>query len=196
MRKLVKSLFSILALNAFLLIVAGAAAAQRLPPEQAKQIIGARATEVLRAIKRGDMRALSSFVHPRKGVRFSPYVYIGKEDRVFTRQAVARFSTDRRRYDWGNLDESDDRIRETPKNYFKDWVYDRDFLSATEVNYNTQKQRGNTIPNVMEFYPRAITVEYFITATENEMYAGLYLVFEKFGNEWYLVGIVRDSWTI
>jgi hypothetical protein len=168
----------------------------RLTPAEARGVIAARAAQVMLAIKQGDMRRLSTFVHPRKGVRFSPYVYVGPEDRIFYRQAVRNFATDRRRYLWGEMDESERKIRLTPGQYFKQFVYDRDFLSAKEVNYNTQKQRGNTISNVMETYPRAVAVEYYLPGTDDELYGALWLVFERAGPEWYLVGIVRDTWTI
>ena len=170
--------------------------AGKLTPAEAKRLIAGRAREAMLAIKRGDMQQLSTFVHPRKGVRFSPYVYIGPEDRVFYRGAVRNFSTDKRRYVWGGYDEADTKIRLTPTQYFKRFVYDRDILNAKEVSYNTQQQRGNTIPNVLETYPRAITVDYYIPGTDAEVYGALWLVFEKMNGEWYLVGIVRDSWTI
>ena len=60
--------------------------------------------------------------------------------------------------------------------------------------------QGNSINNIAQIYPSAVTVEYHFEGFEEE-YAGLdwrslRLVFEASGGTWYLVGIVHDEWTI
>jgi hypothetical protein len=145
------------------------------------------------------MRQLSSFVHPDKGLRFSPYVYVESSNRVFTRWQVANLFRNNRRYMWGEADGTGDPLRLTARQFFNQFIYDKDFLRAKEVNYNTVKGRGNTINNIFEFYPRTIAVEYYLPGTNPQYsgmdWGGLWLVFEQKGNTWYLVGLASDEWT-
>jgi hypothetical protein len=210
MHKVIASLFLVAIVSVALLIDARSCAAQtqtapaasqgRLSPAQAKRIIAARSLEVLRAIRQRDMRRLSRFVHPDKGLRFSPYVYVETGNRVFSRSEVGNLFRSNRRYLWGEQDGSGDPIRLTARQFFNSYIYDKDFLRAREVNYNTQSKRGNTINNVLDFYPQAIAVEYFLPGTNPRFdgmdWGSLWLVFEQKGDAWYLVGLASDEWTI
>jgi hypothetical protein len=204
MQGFIKGSVFIILLSAALLSGVRMGAAQtptagRLSPAEAKRTIAARSLEVLRAIRQRDMRRLSAFIHPDKGLRFSPYIYVQAGDRVLTRWQVSNLLRNNRRYLWGEEDGTGDPIRLTARQFFSRYIYDKDFLRAREVNYNTVKGRGNTINNILDFYPRAITVEYYLPGA-NPRYDGmdwgsLWLVFEQKGAQWYLVGIASDEWT-
>jgi hypothetical protein len=86
----------------------------------------------------------------------------------------------------------------TGREYLSKYVYEYDYLKASRISYNSQHKRSNTIPNVLDFYPRAIVVEYYEPNSDpNERgWDTLWLVFERMGNRWYLVGIVKDTPTI
>jgi hypothetical protein len=167
----------------------------RIPAARAKSIIEGRAREVLLAIKNLDMRKLSAFVHPGRGVRFSTYAWVDRDDKRLTRQQVRNLARRDPVSVWFIMDEAGTRMRMTARQYLKKYVYEHDYLKATRVSYNTQHKRGIIIPNVLDFYPRAIVVEYYEpNADPNERgWDTLWLVFEKMGNEWYLVGVVKDS---
>ncbi len=68
--------------------------------------------------------------------------------------------------------------------------------------YNPERpQAGNTVNNFSTVYPGAIVVGYGhdgITGPQGGAmdWQSLYLIFEKLGKEWYLVGVVNDEWTI
>jgi hypothetical protein len=143
-------------------------------------------------------------VHPRKGLRFSPYhsVHLDKGgDRVFTRAQVKSLMTGRKRYLWGAEDGSGDPIRLTFAAYLRQYVYDHDYSRAKEVTFNSNAlSQGTLANNINESYPSAIVVEYHFPGFE-EKYGGmdwksLWLVFEKQGSEWYLVGLAHGEWTI
>lgn len=169
----------------------------RIPAAQAKAIITPRATEVLLAIKNLDMVKLSEFVHPKRGVRFSEYAWVDHDDKWLSRQQVRNLARRDRRTVWYTADEAGTPMRMTAREYFKN-VYEYDYLKASRVSYNTQHKRSNTIPNVLDFYPRAIVVEYYEPSRDSSMvgWPTLWLVFEKLGSEWYLVAVVKDSPTI
>lgn len=187
---------------------AGSATAQtetsRLTPKEAERIIAGRASQVILALKSRNVVALSKLVHPRKGLRFSPYHSVNLEqagDLVFTRSQIKSLMISKKRYLWGEEDGSGDPIRLTFAAYYRRFVYDHDYSRAKEVTYNSATlSSGNLINNIRESYPSAIIVEYHFSGFE-EKYGGmdwksLWLVFEKQGNEWYLVGIVHGEWTI
>ncbi|HYO90994.1 MAG TPA: hypothetical protein VEQ40_05130 [Pyrinomonadaceae bacterium] len=170
----------------------------RIPAARAKDIITPRAREVLLAIKNLDMRRLSDFVHPSRGVRFSAYAWVDGDDKWLSRRQVRSLSVRDRRSVWLTADEAGTPMRMTAREFLSKYVYEYDYLKASRVSYNTQHKRSNTIPNVLDFYPRAIVVEYYEPSREPNQrgWDTLWLVFEKLGREWYLVGVVKDSPTI
>ena len=175
-----------------------------LPPKEAKQAIASRARQVLMFLKARNVARLSALVHPRKGLRFSPYHSVNLQkggDRVFNRSQVKGLLANKKRYLWGEDDGSGDPIRLTFAGYHRKFLYDHDYLRAPDVTYNSETlSSGNLINNIRESYPAAIIVEYHFPGFE-EKYGGmdwtsLWLVFEKQGSEWYLVGLVHGEWTI
>ncbi len=168
---------------------------------EAKAIIEERAKEVILAIKNKDMVKLSSFIHSEKGVRFSAYAHVNKNsDRVFYRPQVRKLLTENKKYLWGAYDGSGMPIEMTPRQYFNSFVYDQDFANAKQIGYNQMLGRGNSRNNSFEVYPKAIIVEYYFHGFDPKYqgmdWKSLRLVFEEKGNNWYLVGIIHDQWTI
>ena len=171
-----------------------------IPPAKAKEIIAAKAKEVIAALKSKDMAKLSTLVHPDKGVRFSPYAFVNKgKDLVFNAAKVKSFSTDKTKYSWGEFDGSGQPIQLTANDYFKRFVFDKDFSKSTRIGYNQTIGSGNSTNNVFEAYPKSIVAEYYLPGTtqNNGMdWKSLRLVFEQKGQDWYLSGIAHDEWTI
>jgi len=179
-------------------------AGSRLAPKEAERIIARRARQTVLALKSRNIVKLSALVHPAKGLRFSPYHAVNLDqggDLVFTRRQVKSLPASRKRYHWGEDDGSGDPIRLTFATYLRKYVYDHDYSRAKEVMYNSDNlTSGNLVNNIRESYPTAIIVEYHFSGFE-EKYGGmdwnsLWLVFEKQGNEWYLVGLAHGEWTI
>jgi hypothetical protein len=79
-------------------------------------------------------------------------------------------------------------------------VYDVDLAQPEEVGFGEVIGKGNTINNIAEVWPDAVTVEYHFSGFDPQ-YGGmdwrsLRLVFEPEEGAWRLVGIVHDEWTI
>lgn len=169
-----------------------------LAPVEAFRIIVGRSEDALLALKNGDTVALSRFVHPTKGIRFSPDVSIQKEDRILTVRDVAALRSDRAIHMWGESDAGAGPIKLSWADYRKRFVYSRDFAAANVVSYNTLVLHpGGNINHLDEAFPGAIFVEYFVPGTPGGgelMWAGLWLVWQKSGNAWYLVGIAHAAW--
>ena len=150
-------------------------------------------SQVVKALKAKDMNKLAAFVHPTKGVRISPYSYVGKEDLVFKAGELKTLLQSKKVYKWGTYDESEEPIKMTFAEYFGKFVYDYDFAKPDKINYNLKQNNGIMVANIGEFYPKGVEVEYFFEGTDEKMYGSLRLVYEKQGPKWYLVGIVRDT---
>ena len=159
------------------------------------------------ALKNRNLENLSKLVHPDKGVRFSPYTYVRVEpgspegaDIVFGSAHIANFFADQTVYNWGRFDGSGEPIDLTFEAYFARFIYDADFARPHAVGYNEIIGRGNTINNIAEVYPNAVTIEYHFEGFD-PTFAGfdwrsLRLMLEEKEGDWYLVGIVHDEWTI
>jgi uncharacterized protein YraI len=171
------------------------------------EAVATQAAGIIMALKTRNLETLSRLAHPDKGVRFSPYTYVRVEpgategaDLVFSSAHIAGFFADQTVYRWGHFDGSGEPIDLTFDAYFERFIYDADFARPHAVGYNEVIGRGNTINNVAEVYPSAITVEYHFEGFD-PTFAGfdwrsLRLVLEEKAGIWYLVGIVHDEWTI
>lgn len=175
---------------------------ERLTSREAERVIAGRAKSIIQALKAGKMAKFSTFVHPQKGVRFSPYASVLlDEDRVVKKNQLAQMWASTKRYKWGEYDGSGDPIRLTFRKYYRRFVFDHNFSRAKSVAYNPETMsHGNTPNNIRAIYRQAIAVEYYFPGFDPKVsgmdWTSLWLVFEKKGSNWYLVGIVHDEWTI
>lgn len=166
-----------------------------------KEIIEATSEQVIGAISNKDAAAISKFVHPDKGIRFTPYTFVSLEnDLVFTKEEVNDFFNDTDEYLWGYYDGIGDEIKLTPGEYYESFIYSEDFKNAPEIGYNEVLSFGNTLENQFEVYESPIVVEYYFPGFD-EQYEGmdwrsLRLVFEEYKDSWKLVGIIHNQWTI
>lgn len=170
-------------------------------PEDAERIIKETAYEVLEAIRDKDAEKISAFVHPTKGLRFTPYTYVSVEDDpVFTQEEMKNFFRDRKKYLWGYYDGIGDEIILTPSEYYEKFVYTADFVEAEEVGYNEVLSSGNMLENQFEVYENPIVVEHYFPNFDPDFYGmdwrSLRLVFEEYEGSWVLVGIIHNQWTI
>jgi len=160
------------------------------------------AATVMKALKNGNMDQLAAWAHPDKGIRFSPYAYVDtKTDLVFTRDELKEAMEDSTKRVWRTFAGSGDLIEMTYAEYFKQFVYDADFVGKAEISLNKGLGQGTTINNLNEIYPEDSYdfVEYHIAgidpAVEGMDWSSLRLVFEKNGQDRALVGIIHDQWT-
>lgn len=169
--------------------------------EHAEKIIEKTATEVMIAIKNKDGEAISEYVHPVKGVRFTPYTTVSTDkDVVIHKKDMKDFFADEDIYNWGIYDGIGDEIKLTPSQYYEKFIYSQDFINADEIGYNEVLSTGNMIENQFEVYKNAIVVEYYIPEINPEYqgidWESLRLVFEEHDGSWVLVGIIHNQWTI
>ena len=168
-------------------------------PADPQVVVRELADKAVLALKEGNIRVLSSMVHPANGLRFSPYSYVHAEDLFFIAAELPSLMDNPNQYVWGAYDGSGEPINLTFADYFARFVYDVDFASAPEVSINERLGQGNTIDNAAEFYPGALIVEYHFPGFDDQYqgmdWRSLRLVFQDYKGRWVLVGIIHDEWT-
>ncbi len=164
-------------------------------------------TEVLRAmndsvisvIKKGDMQKFTNFIHPDKGVSFSMYAFIDPTvDKHFSHSEFERYAATPVKFTWGNLDGTGDPLVCSISEYFKKWLFVRDFTKA-EVIINSFRGSGNSLNNLKKVFPHADFTENYLPGSEE--YSGmdwkaLRFVFEQYEGQYYLIAVINDQWTI
>ncbi|MCX7710220.1 MAG: LysM peptidoglycan-binding domain-containing protein [Clostridia bacterium] len=155
---------------------------------------------VIELIRNRDFKALSKYVHPVKGIRFSPYPPPNiQEDLVFTSAQVSKFTMDKRKYVWGYGAGSGDPMKMTPVEYFNSFVYDKDFA---RIGIEKKKYEGMdySTPNPLgDVYSRSMIAVYYYSGSEKYHYfdwSRLILAYEKYNGKWYIIGTIHDQWTI
>lgn len=169
--------------------------------EAADQEIKEIAQKVIYAISIKDGKAISEYVHPEKGVRFTPYTHVSlEEDVVFSKEEMKTFFENQNLYLWGYYDGSGEEIKLTPKDYYEKFIYSEDFINAPEIGYNEVLSFGNMLENQFEVYDDPMVVEYYFPGFNPEYegmdWKSLRLVFEKYEGSYRLVGIIHNQWTI
>jgi hypothetical protein len=165
----------------------------------ASQAVFDRAALVITALKNKDMTALASYVHPQKGLRFSPYAAVLDTDQVIQADQVAGLFNNSTVYTWGAYAATGEPMQLTFADYYAKFIYDEDFANAPQSSLNHRLGVGTTLDNAAEYYPGAMIVEYYFpgfdAALEGMDWRSLRLVFMQSDNTWYLVGIIHDQWT-
>lgn len=155
--------------------------------------------EVLQALKVGYYDIFANYIHPQKGVRFSMYAFVNKnEDKQFSKADFEKYLPSKTVFTWGSRDGSGEIYKATLNSYLKDWVFKKDFTKS-EYGYNKFLGGGNSLNNLKEIYPNTYFTENYISGSEK--YSGmdwnaLRFVFEEFEGKYYIVAVINDEWTI
>lgn len=157
--------------------------------------------KTLGALKNKNFGYLATLAHPEKGVRFTPYAYVDLENNVVLKaDEIKNIMADSRSFLWGHYDGSGEPMNLPFGEYFDKFVWDRDFSEAYLEMKNQSIGSGNSINNIEEAYPEGQYYEYhfpgFDPQYEGMDWVSLRLVFEKYEEKWYLVGVVHAQWTI
>lgn len=172
-----------------------------------KSVTG-QAEAVLEHLTREDWSALAPYVHPERGVLIAAYTYVEPgENVVLTRDEVASIGADTTTRLWGHQDGTGFPINMTAAEVFDEYILDRDFRDAERGEPNEVIRSGSMINNVPEAfidstveYPDEVAfVEYSLEGSDEYGgmdWASLRLVFQQEDESWFLIGIVRDRWTI
>lgn len=156
--------------------------------------------QILTIIKANDYKKLANYIHPSFGVRFSPYAYISTDNIKLTADQFLLQSKTHDKLDWGNYDGSGDTILLSVDEYFKEFVYDADFLNAEKTSLNKMLGSGNSLNNLGTVYKGCDYTESYFSGFDKKFdgmdWCCLRLVYKKYQDKIYLVAIIHDQWTI
>ncbi|MHA6480533.1 hypothetical protein ACX1C1_01130 [Paenibacillus sp. strain BS8-2] len=158
------------------------------------------AAAVIETLKESDWERLKAYIHPSKGILFSPYGHIDADHAItFSSDELPTANADTS-YVWGSYDGSGEPIQLTFGEYYKKFVYDKDFANPEQVGYDKIISQGNTEPNIKDVFPEGYSVEYYFSGFDKEFagmdWASLILVLEEVQGNWYVCAVVHSQWTI
>jgi hypothetical protein len=158
------------------------------------------AMEIISLLKSRQLKNFSHFIHPQKGLQFSPSATLSHENILVTSNDYDNFYAREELHVFGYHAGSGEEIKMSFKQYYQSFIYNVDYANAPQISYNHFLGAGNSLNNLKEVYPDAHFVEYYFSSFDKK-YEGmdwqtLRLVFEKYENQFYLVAIVHDQWTI
>jgi|GEM_PF-1189931 len=154
--------------------------------------------EIVDALKNKDYAKLSTYLHPERGIHFSMYSFVSDNDKNFSKTDFEKYVDSDEKFTFGHKDGSGAIYTVSIKDYLEDWVFKKDFNKG-KINYNNFEGKGNSLNNIKEKYPDAVTVENYLAGTVEYSYMdwnSLILVFEKIDNQYYLVSVCNNQWTV
>jgi hypothetical protein len=158
-------------------------------------------SKILKSLKENAYTGLAEFIHPKIGIRFSPYGYIDTAvDQILSRNKLIVLGKSQKKIKWGFEDATGKPIKLSLNDYVKKFVYDVDFLNAEKKGVNKFFGEGNSLNNLKEVYPRCNFVEFYFSGFDPKFggmdWRAVRLVFKDYKRKYYLVAIVHDQWTI
>ncbi len=154
---------------------------------------------IINAIASEDMETVAKYVHPEKGVRFSPYTFVEDTHLAFSADELPKLVDSEEVFNWGVFDGSGDPIELTFNGYYERFLFSSDFSKPDKMAINKVVGSGNTINNIAGFYPGSSFVEYHFSGFDEDYggmdWVSLRLIFLDENGTWYLVGLVNDQWT-
>jgi len=156
------------------------------------------AVAVADCIAAGDYAALAEYVHPVYGLVFSPYSTINLgSNQCFTPQRVAVADKDKTVYVWGVKYGSDEPIQLTTQQFFREYIYDRDYARAPVMGFNTVLRSGNALENVTAAFQDGQFVDLYFPSTSAEVsdWRILRMVFEEYQGEMKLSALIHSEYT-
>jgi hypothetical protein len=157
--------------------------------------------QVLTSIKNNDFDSFSKFFHPTLGVRFSPYAFIDTiKDVKISALEFIKLTKKQNAINWGSYDGSGDIISLNINEYLKKFVYNADYLNSEKKSLNKIINTGNTINNIDSVYKNCDFTENHFSGIDKKFegidWCSLRLVYMKYNDNYYLVGVIHDQWTI
>ena len=166
----------------------------KLTNKKIEEIFAPKVDVLLKTLKFRNFRLLEDFIHPKLGVRFSPYPYILGQDKIFSYDEIKKYYNDNKLHDWGYKGDMQ-VIKLNFRDYYNQYVYNEDFANYDEINFNILSNPTRILDNTRKFYEKAIIIE--VKINNNIIMDGtinwsiLRLVFESYKNKWYLIAIVN-----
>ncbi len=150
---------------------------------------------LLNGVRYGGIDEFMEYMHPQKGIVMTGNVYFGgKEDLTFTHSDIKNLEKNRfKKIHWGYTYGKGDEVRMSLYDYMSKLT--KHFNDISKIEKLKTLKRFHC-PSGMEC--KGYEVFWINEKSETKEYdwQGLVLIFEKYRGKWYVVGLMRDRWTI
>lgn len=176
-------------------------AVQEQPHSPAKDSVMLVAAKVLQSLKNKDYRSFASYFHPKEPVLFSPYGHINfaSSKKLLAKDFLESIEKNWT-LTWGVYDGTGESMKIKVLPYIEKFIYDADFLNAKQSGFDQVIKQGNSLNNLAEVFPGLHFVDYHVPGNDPQYngmdWRSLRLVFKMYNNEYYLVAVIHDQWTI
>jgi hypothetical protein len=152
------------------------------------------AVSAVHAIRKRDIVALATLIHPVRGVILSEKPVFGSGSRHYTRQSLPTAYKKPHNLLWGHDDAKGDPIRKSLYNYFEDLIPTLGGLTRIDKDSGTYHYFDRKpFPQIAGYslrwiHPHSTTCDYD--------WHGMVVILAQYHGRWYVVGLLRDYWTI
>lgn len=174
---------------------------QEQPGSPAKDSVMLVAARVLQSLKSKDYRSFASYFHPKEPVLFSPYghINVANSKKLLAKDFLESIEKNWT-LTWGAYDGTGESMKVKVLPYIEKFIYDADYLNAKQSAFNQVIKKGNSLNNLSEVFPGLHFVDYHMPGSDPQYngmdWRSLRLVFKMYNNEYYLVAVIHDQWTI
>lgn len=153
------------------------------------------AKKVLTALRNKNYNQFASFIHPVLGVRISPQTFVDPEMDLHFKVDKFLAAIKNAQYKIPIYDGDDSTVLLTLEGYFKEYVYNIDYLNEGKLTiFTLPGYDGNSWNNINDVYKECVYVECNYPGTSGYDRASLILIYKKYNNQFYLVGTTHDQW--
>lgn len=156
--------------------------------------------QLISYLKEKDFASLLPYIHPEKGLTYTPYSTVGEDDCTILKYDSFRAQGTDETCLWGFYDGSGEPIELTFEDYWDRFVWNTDYTEADTVTANQITLSGNAIENVAAAYKDCLFTEYAVKSLygyeDGTDWSALKLVFCYYNGQWYLTGLIHGEWTV
>jgi len=173
----------------------------KLSPEESQAIIEMVDSEIIILLNQKDYTQLADYIHPEKGVRFTPYSESKATDQLVTKEDFLDNEKTNSILNWGYYANPDDPegfpIELTLNEYLETFVYQGDYIDSDAIGYNERVNHHFFFLPEFEHieYKDSIVVEHFIDDDSYD-FLSIKIVYQQYEESWYIVAFINNEWTI
>lgn len=154
---------------------------------------------VVELISEKKWKEFSKIIHPKEGVKFSPYTYVTEEAVTLKAEQFLDLTKNKKKASWGFYEGSGDPIQLNFNEYYQEFLYKLPYAQAKPGKPNEEQTTiGSTVNNIPKAFSGegVLTVQFFIQKDKEELFnsGGLTIVLKKDQEKLYVIGLVNCYW--